>query len=157
MDVDGQASACGALLPSITRPGSALLADAAAAVALGDIRDPNLGDRLAAQRRGLGGERLFDRRRKRSSLARCRGCGARWRCSACPLSIVLAHGSEDPDRVPDFECAFNLTAQRWRERFPLPPSARQVLRDEWPTAAPTRDPDGPLADDRGAPPTLPRL
>jgi hypothetical protein len=37
----------------------------------------------------------------------------------CPVSIGLT--GHDPDRVPDNQCAFNLLAGRWRERFPAQP------------------------------------
>ncbi len=59
---------------------------------------------------------------KYSSFARCAEC--RWldRCGVCPLSIGYLAGNTDPNRVPDFHCAFNLAAFTYQSQFPSRPA-----------------------------------
>jgi hypothetical protein len=54
---------------------------------------------------------------KYSSYGTCAECRFLSSCSVCPTSIARIPGNRDPDRVPDFPCAFNLVALEARERF----------------------------------------
>jgi hypothetical protein len=39
-------------------------------------------------------------------------------CTVCPMSMGRSDGENDPRRVPDFNCAFNLVSLKYRARFP---------------------------------------
>ncbi len=52
-----------------------------------------------------------------SSYGRCGECPDLARCTVCPLSIGYLEGNEDPRRVPDFICAFNSIALKFRDQF----------------------------------------
>jgi hypothetical protein len=45
----------------------------------------------------------------------------------CPISIGHQPGNTDPDRIPDFQCAYNLVSLEYRERFPVQPGPRERL------------------------------
>jgi hypothetical protein len=61
---------------------------------------------------------IFHRKQdKYSTYGRCADCDFLGECSVCPISIGHVPGNDDPDRVPDFACAFNLALGRQRRRF----------------------------------------
>lgn len=132
VDVTGRAVPCSLFAQGYQVPGSPLLDAAAERVALGRVSDPRLRERLAACRRRIGAMRLFAARcRKYSSWGRCKDCAYLHRCSVCPVSIGLLPGNTDPDRIPDFQCAFTRTALAYRDRFPCqPPLQAAFLRLE---------------------------
>jgi hypothetical protein len=43
------------------------------------------------------------------------------------VSIGNIPGNEDPDRVPDFLCAWNLIVNEFRKRFPAQETAEDFL------------------------------
>jgi hypothetical protein len=45
----------------------------------------------------------------------------------CPASIVQIRGNTDPDRIPDFCCAFYRSALGARARFPARPDPLRVF------------------------------
>ncbi len=121
VDVDGQVYGCSTVIGSALEASTGLLKKAADAMRIGHISDRDLPARLPGYRKALHATGLFSRRDcNRSSFGACRDCPFLRYCSVCPLSIALAPGASDPTRVPDFICAFNQVALKYRRRFPLP-------------------------------------
>jgi len=119
VDVDGSVYACPPLVGSALERPEGLLKQASDAMRIGHVADPNLAARLPDYRRALRAVGLFGRRDTlRSSDGACRDCAYLRQCDVCPLSIALAPGASDPRRVPDFICAFNQVALKYRNRFP---------------------------------------
>ncbi len=117
VDPDGRAWACPLLAPSLcTIP--PLAADASRVMALGEISDPALVGRLKrlpARARAL---RMFTHKRaKHSAYGACDECRFLPDCYVCPTSISRIPRNDDPDRVPDFLCAYNQVMLAARERF----------------------------------------
>ena len=48
-------------------------------------------------------------------------------CGVCPVSIGHQPGNTDPDRIPDFLCAYNLVSLKHREQFPAQPGLADIL------------------------------
>lgn len=59
-----------------------------------------------------------DVRRRYAARGPCIDCPVVVDCRVCPFAAALAGGGDEPHRVPDFLCAFNLAAQTWKRRFP---------------------------------------
>jgi sulfatase maturation enzyme AslB (radical SAM superfamily) len=119
VDVDGQAHGCVLFADSYQRFPTPMLRERIAPLRLGDVRDDGLGERLRAFPEATRRAEIFhDKQEKYSSYARCGSC--RWlaSCSVCPTSIAHIPGNDDPRRVPDFSCAYNLVSLKWRARFP---------------------------------------
>jgi len=119
VDVDGQVHGCAAFVESYQRFASPFLRRCVGSMRLGDFRDPGFAARLveypeAARRLGI----FHDKERKRFSYGPCAACRFVKACSVCPASIGHIPGNADPERVPDFVCAFNRTALGWRALFP---------------------------------------
>lgn len=99
---------------------------------LGDIRGAALDERFGKLPRAVRECGIFTHRKaKHSSFRSCRDCPHLDLCTVCPAATVHIRGNEDPDRVPDFYCAFNAAALEWRRRFPSQPGFSEMLR-EWP-------------------------
>lgn len=131
VDVDGQAYACAVFAGSYQRFPTPFLRDRAERLCMGDIRAADFPRRLeelpeAARRTGIfhGAEARY------SSYGRCRDCRFLGSCAICPAAIGHIPGNSDPHRVPDFSCAFHRMALTCRERFPVQPTALQVLTGE---------------------------
>ena len=87
-----------------------------------------LARRFAAYPRAARAARIFDDKQdKYSSYARCGECRFLATCAVCPVSIGHQPGNEDPRRIPDFLCAYNLVSLAYRERFPRQADALDVL------------------------------
>jgi hypothetical protein len=134
VDVDGQVYACHALLGSVQAPSSVLLRRSLASLRLGSITSPDLLTRLAGLPAGDhddGGslEPFRNKQRKYSSYGRCRECHFLASCMMCPYAIGRIEDNDDPQRVPDFYCAFNQVALKYRERFPSGPGALQLVKN----------------------------
>ena len=131
---DGTAFACAALVGAARPAGGGLLGEAADLLRLGAVADREFPARLAALPARLRGSKLFgNKERKYSSGARCGECRFLGACTICPVSIAAIPGNEDPDRVPDLPCAWNLAAGACREELALAPTAgkaRRVRRSE---------------------------
>lgn len=81
--------------------------------------ESSLSERFAQYPAAVRATGLFhDKRTKFSSYGRCRECRYLETCGFCPVSIGHQPNNDDPDRVPDFLCAFNLVSNKYRERFP---------------------------------------
>jgi hypothetical protein len=57
--------------------------------------------------------------KKRSSLARCADCPHAASCFVCPVACAKNPDSAAGTRIPDFQCAFNQVALKYRRRFPI--------------------------------------
>ena len=122
VDVDGQVYGCPPLVGSALDRPAGLLRAASDAMRIGDVTDPGLGGRLPAYRDALTVTGLFGPREGGySSYGACRDCAYLGYCGVCPLSIALAPGASDPERVPDFICAFTSVSMKYRHRFPRQP------------------------------------
>lgn len=60
---------------------------------------------------------LIHRERKYSPYGRCANCLYFADCTICPVAIAHSPGNTDPHRVPDFPCAFNRVALKYRRLF----------------------------------------
>jgi sulfatase maturation enzyme AslB (radical SAM superfamily) len=120
VDVDGQVYPCALLIRSSQTVARPRLARRLAGMALGHVSD------LAAIASRLGGladaaraaEIFRPQRGKRSSYGGCATCRHAGACMICPIACAKNPDSSDPNRVPDFQCAFNRAALDYRRRFP---------------------------------------
>jgi hypothetical protein len=118
VDVDGQVHGCVTFAGSFQSFPSTFLKSRIDSLSLGDVRDPGLADRYEAFPEAVRRAAIFHAKHdKYSSYGRCGECLYLESCSVCPMSIGHIPGNEDPDRVPDFSCAFNLVSLRYREIF----------------------------------------
>ena len=117
VSTDGRAWTCPLYVPGLQRL-TALAAEAAMALYVGDVRDSKLKRRLAGvPERAAAFPFLADRGGLFSDLGRCGECDLLGDCSYCPASVSHARGGADPRRVPDFHCAFTRAKALARSRF----------------------------------------
>ena len=117
VDTSGRAWTC-LMFASSLQPLSPLAREAEPALDLGEVREPALKDRLAGVPSLVSRLRLFTHRRnKHSSFSRCRDCEFLPACSLCPAAISHTPGNRDPDKVPDFFCAFTRATGKARREF----------------------------------------
>jgi sulfatase maturation enzyme AslB (radical SAM superfamily) len=139
VDVDGQVHGCAVFTESYQRFPSPFLAQHVEALRLGDFRAPEFPARLARYPDAARATALFHGKTgKRSSYGACADCRFLATCAICPAAIGHLPGNTDPDRVPDFPCAFNLASLACRERFPARPSALELLSGERRAVGPLR-------------------
>ena len=128
VDVDGQVHGCLMFVDSYQRFPTAFLRTRLQAMRMGDLRDPRFAERLAAYPAAARAAGIFhDKQDKYSSYGRCGECRFLSDCGVCPVSIGHEPGTTDPNRVPDFQCAYNLVSLKYRERFPFQPDAVEQL------------------------------
>lgn len=128
VDVDGQVHGCLMFVDSYQRFPTAFLRTRLQAMRMGDLRDPRFTERLAAYPAAARAAGIFhDKQDKYSSYGRCGECRFLSDCGVCPVSIGHQPGNTDPNRVPDFQCAYNLVSLKYRERFPFQPGAMEQL------------------------------
>lgn len=119
VDVDGQAHGCVMFVNSYQKFPTSFLRRRLDTMALGDVRDPGFARRVAAYPAAARATGLFHGKRdKYSSYGRCRQCLFLDECNICPVSIGHDPSNTDPDRMPDFQCAYNLVSLKYRRRFP---------------------------------------
>lgn len=119
VDVDGRVYGCVMLAESYQTFPSSFLQMRLAPLRMGKLQDSGFDERYAAFPKAVRGAEIFHYKRdKYSSYGRCRTCRYRNHCSVCPVSIGCDPGNDDPHRVPDFICAFNRVALKYRDRFP---------------------------------------
>jgi radical SAM protein with 4Fe4S-binding SPASM domain len=131
VDTDGSVLICSAFARSVQRFPSTALGAILEGVDLGNVRDPALAARVAAIPDVARVIRLFhDKQDKYSSHGRCADCRYLRSCGLCPASIAQIPGNDDPDRIPDYPCAFNRVWLKYRSRFPVlrPPGRRAATR-----------------------------
>lgn len=122
VDVDGQVHGCLALAESVQSFPSDSLRRKVRTLRLGKIGSRGLSRRLAGYAEAIRAVGIFHNKQERfSSYGRCRDCGYASVCDICPITVGRASEDDDFDRVPDFQCAFNLVVNRHRDRFPRQP------------------------------------
>jgi uncharacterized protein len=118
VDVDGRVYACALLVEQLVNAGHSWFSDELRRLRIGDLCDTAFEETYAASvEKAWGSEILTRKENKRSAYGRCADCSAFAECGICPVSIGLLPGNQDPNRVPDLDCAFMQAASRARERF----------------------------------------
>jgi sulfatase maturation enzyme AslB (radical SAM superfamily) len=118
VDVDGEASGCVLFVDSYQSAVTPYQAESMKTLRMGTVGTEEFERRLRDYPAAARATRLFHGKEKKySSFAKCGECRFLATCSVCPMSIGRRPGEADPDRVPDFLCAFNLVAHEERERF----------------------------------------
>jgi sulfatase maturation enzyme AslB (radical SAM superfamily) len=121
VDVDGEIVACPLFAESFQTL-SPFLRRRLDPMRLGSVHEPGLPSRLAVLPAAARAARIFDRKQdKYSSYRSCGRCRFARTCHVCPVSIGWIPGNDDPNRIPDHFCAFNMVSLKWRERFPVSP------------------------------------
>jgi sulfatase maturation enzyme AslB (radical SAM superfamily) len=120
VDVDGQTHGCVTFTESYQTFPTVFLRSRVEALRLGDIRDPGLSMRLQRYSDVVRSTEIFHHKElKRSSYGTCGTCKHLVDCDVCPMSIGRSQGDNDPHRVPDFNCAYNLVSLKYRAKFPV--------------------------------------
>lgn len=118
VDVDGEVNACSMFAGSYAKFDSHVLRGCVEGLRLGKIDDPALSHRLTAFRASVRRAGIFYRKdRKYSAYSRCGECEYLARCFVCPAAICFVPDSDDPNRISDFCCAFNLVSLKYQKRF----------------------------------------
>lgn len=131
VDVDGRVYGCGLYAPSVNELHSPLHLGCLSTMRLGDVRQPGFDERY--ERFRLAVERLpvyAEKERKHSAYGRCADCEHFDLCTVCPVSLGHVERNTDPDRVPDFACAYSLVSLGYRDRFPRRPGMRARILGE---------------------------
>jgi sulfatase maturation enzyme AslB (radical SAM superfamily) len=129
VDVDGQAHGCLTFVQSYQTFPTTFLRSRVEAMRLGDVRDINFKYRLKAFPAAVEAAEIFDHKEEKySSYGKCEDCRYLAECSVCPMSIGRTAGENDPNRIPDFACAFNLISLKYRARFPRMRSLAERLK-----------------------------
>ena len=133
VDVDGQVHGCVMFTESYQVFPTEFLKSRLEAMRMGHVQAADLADRFKAYPRAARKARIFDDKQdKYSSYGRCGECRFLSTCAVCPVSIGHQPGNEDPRRVPDFLCAYNLVSLKYRQQFPLQPDRRDLLLGQAP-------------------------
>jgi uncharacterized protein len=128
VDVDGEVYGCSMFAGSYVKLDSPLLRGRIEGMRLGRVDDPGLSRRLASFPAAVRRAGMFHRKdRKHSAYGRCGECKYLARCFVCPSSICFVPGNDDPDRVSDLCCAFNLVSLKYQKRFLREPSLRDLV------------------------------
>jgi hypothetical protein len=119
VDVDGRLHGCAVFADSYQTIPSAFVRTRLEEMVIGRPGDPDFRHRYAQLPAAVRRAEIFHHReRKRSSYEACADCRYLADCSICPVAIGWLPGNEDPHRIPDYCCAFNRVALKYRERFP---------------------------------------
>ena len=119
VDVDGRVFGCALVGESYRRTPVGPLDRTLGTLGLGRLDAPDFDQRLTSFSTAVRQSRLFVRGpEQRSSYGRCAECRFVDVCGVCPVAIAHIPGNEDPDLVPDLQCAFNLVLLSCLERFP---------------------------------------
>jgi sulfatase maturation enzyme AslB (radical SAM superfamily) len=128
VDVDGQVYGCVTFAESYQTFPTEFLRRRLSAMRMGGVASASFRDRLSAYPAATRAAEIFDRKAdKYSAYGRCGECRYLRDCAVCPVSIGHIPGNDDPRRVPDFACAFNLVSLKYRARFPHQPDRREML------------------------------
>lgn len=129
VDLDGTAYGCAVFAQSYQEPRNALLREAIRAMRIAKLTDPDFADRYRGFPAAPAALRMFTHKeRKFSGYRRCSDCPHFDECLVCPASIAQEGG--DPDRIPDFSCAYNIVSLEHRAALPAVPSLRDRVRGE---------------------------
>ena len=128
VDVDGQVHGCLLFADSYQVFPTTFLRSRLEALRMGHLADPSFESRMAAFPAKARAAGIFHgREHKYSAYGRCAECRYMTTCGVCPVSIGHQPGNTDPNRIPDFLCAYNLVALKYRERFPRQSSLEDIL------------------------------
>jgi uncharacterized protein len=156
VDVDGQAHGCLTFVESYQTFPTKFLKSRVEAMRLGDIRAPTFNNRLEAFPEIARSAEIFNRKElKYSSYGQCGECKYLQGCGVCPMSMGRVEGDDDPRKVPDFLCAYNLVSLKYRERFPRVRSLAERLAG--PAQISSDDPLTKIDASIGAPPASAEL
>ena len=136
VDVDGQVHGCLTFVESDQPFPTAFLRSRVEALRLGDLRGADLAENLRAYPAAVERAGIFSNHQRRYSSGTLTARSAvTWRIarSARCRSACTAGADGDPDRIPDFHCAYNLVSLKYRARFPSQPSAAEILGLSRPT------------------------
>ena len=127
VDVDGEVHGC-ATFASSYQVQASFLSSRFDSMRMGHVQAGEFAERLARYPEAARAAAIFDDKQdKYSSYGRCGDCRYLADCSVCPVSIGKIPGNDDPRRVPDFVCAWNLVSLKYRERFPAQPDPADLL------------------------------
>jgi sulfatase maturation enzyme AslB (radical SAM superfamily) len=128
IDIDGQVYGCPMLAESCQSFANPRLAAIVQPMRMGSVAAPTFWQHLAelpSHSRAVG---IFHVDPRRHSLhGQCVRCRHHRECQACPLAVLSEPGHEDPQRIPDYLCAYNWTLLGLRERFPAQPDDAALL------------------------------
>ena len=128
VDVDGIVHGCATWVDSFQSFSSDFLKDQVEYLELGNLKDPDFQERYRELEGRVKDLDMFNHKQdKYSNYARCGECRFLTTCAVCPTSIGHIPGNTDPNRVPDFKCAYNLVAGSYRELYLEETSARKML------------------------------
>ena len=128
IDVDGTMHGCPMLADCYQEFPSDFLRRHLGLLGMGDFREADIEARRARFREAAGKAGIFHNKEKKySSFRKCGTCEYFEDCSVCPVSIGYDPENADPHRVPDFMCAFNMAALKYRESFPPLPDPIEKL------------------------------
>jgi len=117
LDADGQLYSCPMFARSYQTfpPGSRMAR--LTVFRIGDVRDPESAMHLARPPETVRDPNAGAFPEGRHSLyGKCRECEYAGRCLVCPVTMWHAPAAAEPDRVPDFICAFNRTVMKHQDR-----------------------------------------
>ena len=115
VDPTGHAWGCACFAPTLQRL-PPLATEASRVLDLGNVRSPELAERLAQLPQNARRLRAFTHRSaKFSGAASCAGCAMLSECELCPAAIC--HCGTNADRVPDHICAFQRIVLETRGRL----------------------------------------
>jgi sulfatase maturation enzyme AslB (radical SAM superfamily) len=118
VDVDGTVHGCVMFADSFQKWPSPFMRARTRQMRIGDYRSAEFRERYAAFPAAVARAGLFHGKHdKHSGYRRCADCEYVTRCTICPVSIGNIPGNEDPHRVPDFGCAYNMVSLEFRDRF----------------------------------------
>jgi sulfatase maturation enzyme AslB (radical SAM superfamily) len=118
IDPDGEVFACVTLSGTYQRFKSELLRRHAGLMRIGNICSKDfISEQTGFTARANAAPMFCGKEHKFSSYRACSECEYLGRCVLCPVSIGHIPGNRDPDRVPDFCCAFNYLSLKCREQF----------------------------------------
>jgi sulfatase maturation enzyme AslB (radical SAM superfamily) len=118
VDADGQVYVCALLALSYQDYRSPFWSGRLKGLRVGTITDPDCISHQSNVAKAVREAGIFtNKEHKYSSYGRCYDCDYYDRCSICPASIIFDSANTDPDRIPDFPCAFYRVALQYRDRF----------------------------------------
>lgn len=128
LGMDGTVCGCVLLANSYQDFSSRFLRGQLDALKMGKISDPGLPRRHARFLDAVRQAEIFHNKEKKyTSYGRCGDCKYIYQCSMCPISIAHVPGNNDPNRVPDFYCAYNKVSLKYRDRFPSRPNLHDFI------------------------------
>jgi hypothetical protein len=115
------------LAGSYQRLSSRLLRATMDSLQVGNLRSQDFRVRWARYPEAARNARIFFEQPTHSAYGLCSDCPFRGECSVCPVSIAWDPSNTDRHRVPDFICAYNRVALRYRRLFPPAPDPLDEL------------------------------